>query len=95
MMINTNKYIACLFTSAHYGKYKDSPEIILKNTESALRDMFKQLSNLSSFQIRMCKINSKSFNVPWKDTKLLLETIVLDDHDTSSTQKTVYIIDLV
>lgn len=34
--------VACLFTSRAYGRRKDAPEEILKNTERAIRDLIRQ-----------------------------------------------------
>lgn len=73
-------YVGCLFTSAGYGKSKDPPFKILSNTKSAVNDMLKQLTvmrqdRININDIRMCRINSGYFGIPWKDTKAVLEAI--------------------
>ncbi|KAI0536627.1 ADP-ribose 1''-phosphate phosphatase [Xylaria digitata] len=55
--ITPKHWIACLFTSAKYGRGKDAPDEILRNTGVALR---------------MCKINSGKFGVPWERTEMVL-----------------------
>ena len=76
---DTQHYIACLFTSYGYGKYKDHPDKILRSTESAIMDLVTCIEkhNLESRNIVMCKINSGLFNVPWDDTKSVIESIPL------------------
>jgi ADP-ribose 1''-phosphate phosphatase len=76
-------WIACLFTSARYGKNKDSNEMILSATASAFRTMLEHLHLFDAAgklpeitEIRMCRINAGLFNVKWKDTKKVLEGFV-------------------
>lgn len=68
------KYIACLFTSYGYGKQRDSIDKILTNTKMAIEDMIHQIENyeLSGIGIRMNRINSGYFRVPWSKTRDVL-----------------------
>lgn len=68
--------IAALFTSKNYGQFVDSPDRILKATESALADMIRQ--NVDNKPLHTCKINAGLFNVPWQDTKKLLKATGVD-----------------
>jgi len=67
--------IATLVTSKDKGSKVDSPEVILKNTEDALKDMM----TFSVFKHGFIKIvysnkfNSGLFNVPWEDTEKILK----------------------
>lgn len=77
-------WIACLFTSAEYGRKKDGPDEILKNTELAVRDLLLKLKqakengeNVGS--LRMCKINSGKFAVQWERTEGVLEEVRLEE----------------
>lgn len=79
-------YIGCLFTSIGFGKWKDSPKKILSNTESAVKDILKQISALRDDgigigDIYMCQINSGYFGVPWTDTKALLEAMEIEGRE--------------
>jgi ADP-ribose 1''-phosphate phosphatase len=76
-------WIACLFTSKEYGLKKDGPDDILKNTELAVRDLLVKLRQAEERgdmvgTLRMCKINSGKFGVPWERTEAILEGIRLD-----------------
>ncbi|KAF2249306.1 hypothetical protein BU26DRAFT_519424 [Trematosphaeria pertusa] len=79
-------WIGCLFTSAKYGKAKDKPAVILRNTAPAMRDLMRQVSEareqdedqpVESF--RMCKINSARFGVPWERTEEVLQGIAVEE----------------
>jgi ADP-ribose 1''-phosphate phosphatase len=71
LLIESGDYtVGCLFTSAHYGRLKDSPQLILKHTRSAVRDLIAQAA--VSDNIAMCKINAGLFAVPWPDTQAVL-----------------------
>lgn len=64
-------FVGCLITSDGYGKFKDSPEDILKNTRLALPCVLDTV-----LPIHSNKFNSGLFAVPWNDTeKVLLETM--------------------
>lgn len=76
-------FVGCLFTSRHFGRKKDSPTRILKATKPAMEDLLKQINAWDSKvekgdqieEVRMCKINSGLFAVPWEKSKALLEKI--------------------
>lgn len=76
-------FIGCLFTSRSKGRKKDSPAQILKATEPAMKHLMKQAMDYNRAkneserlaEVRMCKINSGLFHVPWAKTKALLEDI--------------------
>jgi ADP-ribose 1''-phosphate phosphatase len=72
-------WIGCLFTSEKYGKAKDKPDMIVKNTGASMKMLleFAKMSNVT--EIRMCKINSGKFGVPWEKTEEELKEIVLRD----------------
>lgn len=63
--------VGCLFTSKNYGQFVDKPAMILKSTRYAIEDLIKK--NIENKPMHMCKINSGLFNVPWDDTKAVLE----------------------
>ena len=72
LLIKSGAYtVACLFTSKNYGQFVDKPAKILESTESAIAHLIKQ--NVDGKPLHTCKINSGLFNVPWNDTKALLE----------------------
>ena len=75
-----NHWIGCLFTSAKYGKAKSSPEVIVRNTVPAMQ-MLLELVRLAGGvgEVRMCKINSGLFAVPWPKTTEALESIQVQD----------------
>ncbi|OCL01305.1 hypothetical protein AOQ84DRAFT_278341, partial [Glonium stellatum] len=69
-------WIGCLFTSARYGKAKDRPEKILASTRPAMMDLLRQVREVKGegvMDVRMCKINSARFGVPWDRTVDVLE----------------------
>jgi len=74
-------FIGCIFTSVGKGKTKGSVESILGATQPAMEDLLRQvvewnsdhLENGRVDEIRMCKINSGLFGVPWEKTKEVLE----------------------
>jgi len=72
-------YIGCLFTSNRYGRYKDTPSYILRNTRLSMQVLCYKISEINSSsgisEIRMCKINSNFFGVPWPHTELLLKSL--------------------
>lgn len=83
-------YIACLFTSFKYGRYKDSKDKILLNTRTSFRDLLEQINStgINSHQIRMPKINSKNFKVPWNETVKYIKDI------QTTERKQVLVVDL-
>ena len=82
-------FVGCLFTSEHYGRKKDSPSKILTATRPAMEDLLKQVGEWNAQagvaakvgEVRMCKINSGLFAVPWAKTKAVLEGIDVVDSD--------------
>jgi ADP-ribose 1''-phosphate phosphatase len=76
-------WIACLFTSAAYGKKKDAPEEILRNTETAVRDLLVQVQLARGRDemiagLRMCRINSGRFGVEWERTEAVLRGMKIE-----------------
>lgn len=82
-------FVGCLFTSRSKGKKKDSPSAILEATKPAMEDLLQQVKEWNSShakeeavgEVRICKINSGLFAVPWNETKELMESIDVDQHD--------------
>lgn len=82
-------FVGCLFTSRSKGKKKDSPSAILKATKPAMEDLLQQVKEWNSShakeeavgEVRICKINSGLFAVSWNETKELMESIDVDQHD--------------
>ncbi|RWA10938.1 hypothetical protein EKO27_g4166 [Xylaria grammica] len=73
-------WIACLFTSARYGRGRDAPGEILENTGRAVEDLLERLrdaeeSGRSVGSLRMCMINSGKFGVPWARTETVLREV--------------------
>ena len=76
-------FIGCLFTSNFYGKRKDSPSKILDATAPAVMDLMEAVKDWNAShgdgekvgEVRMCKINSGLFAVPWEQTVDVLEGI--------------------
>lgn len=63
--------VGCLFTSLNYGKLKDSPGKILKQTRLAV-DMLLCITP-PEYTVHSPKINSGLFAVPWGKTEAVLE----------------------
>lgn len=82
-------FVGCLFTSRAFGRKKDSPSRILKATVPAMLDLLRQVKEWNAKaqddekvgEVRMCKINSGLFAVPWEKTKAALEQIDVSDED--------------
>ena len=83
-------FIGCLYTSRHYGKKRDKPAQILDATKPAMQDLIKQVTDWSAkaesedakvSEVRMCKINSGLFAVPWIKTREVLESIDVSELD--------------
>lgn len=64
--------IICLFTSEGYGRYVDPPNLILKNTEAALKKLGEAYKD-TFIEIASPKINAGLFGVEWKLTEKLIE----------------------
>ncbi|KAA8912410.1 hypothetical protein FN846DRAFT_916673 [Sphaerosporella brunnea] len=84
-------WIACLFTSARYGKDVDAPETVLKNTRGAMEDLLWQVEALEIAdggdgvekdgggrpgEWHAAKINSVRFRVPWEETVGVVEEVL-------------------
>lgn len=67
--------VGCLVTSKNYGKRKDSKEVILQNTRTAL---VKLLTEYKFSSIHSCKFNAGLFGVPWKDTERVMMNAMMD-----------------
>lgn len=81
----TRHWIGCLFTSVGKGRQKGSKESILEATGDAVRDLLGQVAELEGEEgigeVRMCKINSGLFGVPWEATREVLEGVeVVEGH---------------
>lgn len=81
------QWIACLFTSWHYGPRKRSPpDVILANTELAVADLRRQIAEIKSNvradadpqtalpgELWGCRFNAGLFAVEWEKTRTVLE----------------------
>jgi ADP-ribose 1''-phosphate phosphatase len=68
-------WTGCLFTSKAYGKKKDTPDAILKNTGAAMQ-MLMELVKVQGDgvgEVRTCRINSGKFGVEWERTERVLQ----------------------
>lgn len=82
-------FVGCVFTSRHYGRRTDKPTRILEATAPAMVDLLKQVDEWNAQQedsdkvdeVRMCKINSGLFAVPWEKTKQVLEGLDVSEND--------------
>lgn len=77
-------WIGCLFTSAKYGRFKDTPTVILQNTGRAMKHLLVEIlqaekDDVNFEELRMCMINSGKFGVPWRETVEVLETVVIEE----------------
>ncbi len=74
-------YIGCLFTSRKYGRAVDSPEQILRATGPAMRELMRCIveEGVVFGEVRMCRINSGLFNVPWGRSKGAIEGLELGE----------------
>ncbi|KAF2279061.1 uncharacterized protein EI97DRAFT_226615 [Westerdykella ornata] len=84
-------WIACLFTSAKYGKAKDPPSVILRNTKAAMKDLLRQVKTRMEAgkelgSLVMCRINSGKFAVKWGRTVDVLEGIVVEEGEASNVE---------
>ncbi|KAJ4344142.1 ADP-ribose 1''-phosphate phosphatase [Ascochyta clinopodiicola] len=72
-------WIGCLFTSAKYGKNKDKPDMVVRNTIASMQMLLELISQVDGeiTEMRMCKINSGKFGVAWERTEEALKSIVL------------------
>lgn len=73
-------WIGCLFTSRRYGKGKDGVSEIVQNTERAMEACLELIRLVGIEEIsgvRMCRINSGKFGVPWEKTEEALKAIAV------------------
>jgi ADP-ribose 1''-phosphate phosphatase len=71
-----NHWIACLFTSRGYGRRKDPPDVIMQNTAEAMAQLLSLIDDKAEVRtLRMCKINSGRFGVPWEKTVTALLSV--------------------
>ena len=76
---DSEHWIGCVFTSAKYGKGKDKPDQIIKNTANSMQMLLELISKVTEnvTSIRMCKINSGKFGVPWERTEDVLKGLAM------------------
>lgn len=75
-------WIGCVFTSAKYGRSKDKPDMIIRNTKHSMQMLLELINKVDSeiSTIRMCKINSGKFGVPWEKTEEVLHGLDVQSH---------------
>ena len=67
--------IACLFTSAHYGRDRDSNARILASTRRACQDLVDQVKKRkTSPNLASCKINAGKFAVRFHTVIIMLHS---------------------
>jgi ADP-ribose 1''-phosphate phosphatase len=74
-------WVGCLFTSRQVGRRKDTPSRIIQATKPAMEQMLECITNEGKEKISsifMCKINSGLFNVPWEQSKAIIECLSVD-----------------
>jgi ADP-ribose 1''-phosphate phosphatase len=74
-------WIGCVFTSKRYGRNKDSKDMILQATKTAMEDLLQQIAQegkLKIGKVSMCRINYGMFKVPWSETKDVLRSLDVD-----------------
>ncbi|KAF1938401.1 hypothetical protein EJ02DRAFT_457910 [Clathrospora elynae] len=86
--IGNTHWIGCLFTSAKYGKGKDKADVIVRNTAPAMQMLIELVNKAEGeiAEVRICKINSGKFGVPWEKTKDALEAITVAEGWKGSVQ---------
>ncbi|KAJ4990565.1 hypothetical protein SVAN01_04012 [Stagonosporopsis vannaccii] len=79
---DTQHWIGCVFTSAKYGRGKDKPGTIIRNTGKSMQMLLELVSQVDDevSEIRMCKINSGKFGVPWEKTEEIIQGLTLKPH---------------
>jgi ADP-ribose 1''-phosphate phosphatase len=76
-------WIGCLFTSAGYGKTKDTEKNILMNTGKAMNMLLELVKKAEEGiedkigEVKMCMINSGKFGVEWEKTEEVLRGVVV------------------
>jgi ADP-ribose 1''-phosphate phosphatase len=74
-------WVGCVFTSKRVGRHKDTPPQIIRNTELAMTEMLRLIAEQGQgaiVGIYMCRINAGLFNVPWRETKYILQSLDVD-----------------
>jgi ADP-ribose 1''-phosphate phosphatase len=75
-------YIGCVFTSKGHGQRRDKPPEILRATGPAMRDLLRQAARDGGVgEMRMCRINSGLFAVPWHETKWVIEELTFREEE--------------
>jgi ADP-ribose 1''-phosphate phosphatase len=85
-------YVGCLFTSKKYGRGRDSPAQILKNTGPAMEDLVDAMvvEGGNILEVRMCQINSGLFSVPWAKSREIIESLDIGDAEGVPREVQVY-----
>jgi len=87
-------YVGCIFTSKGYGRAKDKPGEMLKATDSAMRALLVEIQEkcekIDIAEIRMPKINSGLFAVPWARTERVLRNLPVESEDIKFPKVVVY-----
>jgi ADP-ribose 1''-phosphate phosphatase len=76
--MDDNYAVGCLFTSSGYGSRVDDKELILLNTEKALKELFLFAKDFGINTIHSPKFNSGLFRVPWPETEAVLKRLLPD-----------------
>lgn len=94
-------WIACLFTSAKTGQRKDKPDVILRNTARAVKDLLRKVKAARDGregkgkegmkvpevgELWMCRINSGKFGVEWERTADVLQGLGVKDGEDETIQ---------
>ena len=86
-------FVGCLYTSRAFGRKRDKPARILEVTKPAVEDLLRRIAEWNVMveaergdgekvgEVRMCKVNSGLFGVPWEKTKEVLEGIDVSRSD--------------
>jgi ADP-ribose 1''-phosphate phosphatase len=71
----TDVNMICLITSHAYGRYVDSPKLILEATDKAIQDLLLKLKveEGQPIEIHSNKFNSGLFRVPWEESEKVIE----------------------
>jgi len=73
-------WIGCLFTSRGFGKARDGGDVIVENTGPAMEMVLEMVRKVGEEgqvidEVRMCRVNSGKFGVPWERSARTLEGI--------------------
>jgi ADP-ribose 1''-phosphate phosphatase len=74
-----------LFTSRSHGRARDPPERIVAATGPAMRELMRLVveeearTGRAVAEVRMCRINSGLFAVPWGRSKRVIEEMELGE----------------